>query len=322
MILQRYAIAMLVLFGLTWVPRGAWARCEIKPMALANVTFKSPIQLDWDAPPGTVIATSDLVVLSGSNKVICSPGPVSSGFESSFPANDQGDILGTKLSGGIVMRIKNAVTGVYLKAYPGESVDLVQDATLTLGTNFLVELIQNGVADTSTLDAGLLGWWRFDTGDGDFAAISFALSKPVNFTYPACTVNAPSNISLTLPPVSVAAFKGQGSTAKETPFKIGIYCPFAGPGSRTVTLRFESVANSDRTTGVIAPATEVGSAIGVGVQLLNSNHGPIEFNKRQNIGKTSQTNFDYTYFARYYQTGPAVTAGTVKATATLTLSYL
>lgn len=91
---------------------------------------------------------------------------------------------------------------------------------------------------------------------------------------------------------------------------------------KSVALQFESTAKDAGARGVISPSTEFGSAVGVGVQLLDSDRRPIEFGRQTVLGKAPNATFDLTYYARYYQTGPSLTAGTVKATATLTFSYL
>lgn len=322
MILQRYAIVLLVVMGLAWVPRGTWAGCYSTSSLGVAVTFQGPFQLDSESPTGKVIAVSDLVAIPGSNKVHCKPGKISNGFQSSFPGYDHDNIFGTRLSDAIVMRIKDADTGVYLNAYPGQPIEPSPGGYILRGTNFLVELVQQGVADTSLLEAGPLGSLKFGSNDGNFESIPFRLSQSVRLVFPACRVDAPSNISVQLPPVSVTEFKGEGSTKKATQIKIGITCPFLDPGGRKAMLVFESNAKSARVRGVLLPAAEVGSATGVGVQLLDDSQLPIEFDKPINIGKSARRTFDLTYSARYYQTGSFVTAGTVKATVTLTLKYL
>ncbi|MDO1528967.1 fimbrial protein [Fulvimonas sp. R45] len=140
-----------------------------------------------------------------------------------------------------------------------------------------------------------------------------------------CTVSNATggNVAVTLPDVPVSNFTAQGSTAGLTPFSLNLTgCPTT-PSGVVVGAAF-SGASIDGTTGAIKNATGAGNS-NVEVQMTNAGGTAVNLNTNPNpVNATISAGGTATlsYQAQYYQpTSTAVTAGTVAASVTYTLTY-
>jgi type 1 fimbria pilin len=169
------------------------------------------------------------------------------------------------------------------------------------------------IAVGSSLQGPLASFKAGATNSVVYAMINLAGS--LTFTAPACQVSTAS-VTVNLPTVTNQAFTGVDSVAGTTPFQIGLTCS----SGATVSITMDTATPVAGKPGVIAPSS--GSAGGVGVQVLDSSGvTPVQFGVAQTIGATPDGALSVSYFARYYQTGSAVSAGLLGATATFTLSY-
>lgn len=140
-----------------------------------------------------------------------------------------------------------------------------------------------------------------------------------------CTVSnaTAGNVAVTLPDVPASTFSAQGSVAGLTPFSLNLTgCPTT-PSGVVVGAAF-SGSNIDTTTGAIKNATGTGNS-NVEVQMTNASGTAINLNTNPNpVSATISSGGAATlsYQAQYYQpTATAVTAGTVTASVTYTLTY-
>ncbi|HUB88962.1 MAG TPA: fimbrial protein [Dyella sp.] len=154
------------------------------------------------------------------------------------------------------------------------------------------------------------------------ASSSFGSLKlnTVNVSMSTCNVAAGStNLSVTLPTVDVNALPTTGSVAGQKSFPIQYTCPSGWALYMTM-----STANPAAATGVILPSTSCAAgspATNVGIQLLQSNQQPVQFNTAQSVGNSPNGTLNLTYYAQYYATGSPIGAGQVCGTATFTMSY-
>jgi len=178
-----------------------------------------------------------------------------------------------------------------------------------------IELVKTGpIADGSSLQ-GSLANFKAGTNNNYIIDAVINLANRLTFTAPACQVST-TNVTVTLPTVTNQAFTGAGSVAGTTPFQIGLTCS----SGAVVRITLDTATPVAGKPGVIAPSS--GSAGGVGVQVLDSSGvTPVQFGIAQTIGATPNGALPVNYFARYYQTGSAVSAGLLGATATFTISY-
>ncbi len=144
--------------------------------------------------------------------------------------------------------------------------------------------------------------------------------NPVTLNMSTCSVSAgSSNLSVTLPTIVSNALPSVGAVAGETAFNIQYNCPSGWSLYMTM-----STSNPGSADGVIMPSATCSAgtpASNVGIQLLQSNQQPVQFNTAQSLGNSPKGTLTLTYDAQYYATGSPIGAGQVCGTATFTMSY-
>lgn len=200
-------------------------------------------------------------------------------------------------------------------------------------TRTRIEIVATGEPiGTGTLNASTIYAQTWISGTGGTippaGLYRVALQGNVQITRPTCTVSNPSALNLTLPDATLAALKG-GSAADVTATTLQVTCaatstaaPSLSISGTTVSGYPSTLANQDTTSA---------GAKGVGVRLWV--HDPVTGSFRlpemgvaekslgSAVGAVPTTTWSYRLGASYLQVAPAPTAGVVRATATLTLSY-
>lgn len=198
------------------------------------------------------------------------------------------------------------------------TVQLYQTGPTTPGTIASLTLLQIFETDTVATPPPFWGQTTYYSG----ASSSFGSLKlnKVDVTMSTCKIAAGSaNLSVTLPTVDVNALPTTGSVAGQKAFNIQYNCPSGWALYMTM-----STANPAAATGVIMPSTSCSGgtpASNVGIQLLQSNQQPVQFNTAQSVGNSPNGTLNLTYYAQYYATGSPIGAGQVCGTATFTMSY-
>jgi type 1 fimbria pilin len=310
----RHVFALLLVAMLSILPMVARASCQFISGTTSNVNISMPssvVTINPNAAVGTVLVSSAQFAPNTTSELSCNNTTRIGVMNviSSQPASGA-TIFPTGVP-GIGYRIPHPDTGSYLLAYSGDTVASGDyDLSITSG----IELVKTGtIANGAVVRAGTLGYWRYDN---NVRAENFNLIGSVTFVYPACTVNN-NVINVVLPTVSNTAFNGVGTTAGATAFNISLNC---SAGS-TLAIEFDTANASSVANSVIANSTGTGRAKNIGVQLVNQGFVPITFGSPAVVGTTPDGPYNLTYYARYYQTAAAPTAGTVSATATFTLTY-
>ncbi|GGY34447.1 hypothetical protein GCM10008098_29530 [Rhodanobacter panaciterrae] len=130
------------------------------------------------------------------------------------------------------------------------------------------------------------------------------------------------NVSVTLPAISASQLGTTGATGGMTPVPLNLTgCPASAP----VSISFSGTPATVSGTPSATVLASSGSALNVGVQLLDSSSSPapvdITGSVKTALGTTSPSgNLGVTYYAQYYATDVAG-PGIVNATATYTLTY-
>lgn len=184
-------------------------------------------------------------------------------------------------------------------------------ATVTLTGQF----IKTGNVTPGTVSSIQLAqfWWYIYGSTSSVGPLSILSLAPATIGVQACTVNTDSvNLAVVLPTVSTNALKASGNVAGRTPFNINLTCQAGANVSITM-----SPSTAGATTGTIA---NTGTATNVNVQLLDNTYNAVSFNTSKSVGAAPNGTLSLPYYAQYYATG-ATGAGSVKATATFTLTY-
>ena len=161
---------------------------------------------------------------------------------------------------------------------------------------------------------------------------STVLANAITIASSSCELQGNINKVVQLPTVMKSGFSGVGSTQGEQAFDLNLLCnggqnPTGYEEKNQISLDFDFPQDGTNTQVMANTAPNSTKANGVGVQLMwkyqNSNQVIRKGDKLQvgtvNSNQTVQYNIPLS--ARYYQTATNVTAGTVRAMATVTIQY-
>ncbi|MFM0203876.1 fimbrial protein [Paraburkholderia fungorum] len=184
--------------------------------------------------------------------------------------------------------------------------------------------IAPGASTLSTIPQIALTFRTSDGGTASWAKSPiYSGSATGTLTHATCSVSQP-NIYVPLATADTRAFAaGSGAVFAPTPFSLTFACSAGAKVSITLTDNVNPASRSNT-----LQLTADSSAKGIGIQVLNGS-GPVSFgadaatpgNTNQwLIGDSPNGQLQVPLTARYISTG-AVSAGTVKALATFTISY-
>lgn len=155
---------------------------------------------------------------------------------------------------------------------------------------------------------------------------STVLGSGVTVVSSSCEVDMGSrNIAVTFDSVSSSQFSGVGSTLSPREFDIQLNCTGPSLGEDVIALSFDYAPDASGADGVIRVDEGTSAASGIGVQLLDRrSDSPVSSGDLVEVGSLSGTSLrslSLPLEARYYQVGPSVGGGEVRATATFTIQY-
>ncbi|HVX03552.1 MAG TPA: fimbrial protein [Rhodanobacteraceae bacterium] len=326
------ALALLVLFCLSGVPRAAWATCWFTSGSATTVTFNAgTITLTPSTTVGTVLWTSNTAAPANPPVLACD-GNTNGGIVNTIagPPTSGNTVFPTGIP-GISYSLTHPDPSNLLAAYPDYPTD---SGTFNVASQ--LELIYTGPflpPNNSTL-TGQLSQWKVDICSRPILFLGFYLgcngtvspqpvetfniSATIRIQVPTCNVAAGSvNKTVTLPTATTLQFSSQ-PTAGKTPFSLQLTNCVSNLG---VFITLNSTNALSGVPGVIAPSG-AGFATGIGVQILEADGATaVPFGSPIDTGVTTSSNYNINFYAQYYKTGGTVSAGPVQAIATYTLNY-
>ncbi|SFM97204.1 fimbrial protein [Variovorax sp. OV329] len=308
--------------------QGAWAACfkwPTRQIQTVTVNMGTVCVKETDAV-GATIASSETMLVNSLNY-----------SQPWFQCYGSGQINFQTLQGSYIEGTNNVfnsnVRGIGIRLSfitPGNSTyfpgyaPYSQNTTVYFptGTLFKIELVKTEAATASGVLAQ--GLYAQIAGDGDGSpAVSISVpGNGVTIVSPTCAVDAGSkSLNVPLGQVPLNAFNGAGSTAGERGFNIKLNCVAGLNAQSTVQMQLDGIRSASNQAGVVNLSPDAGAATGVGIQLRDASNNAVQFGVPVAVGPAADLSYSVAYTARYYQTGPRVTAGPANGTATFTLSY-
>ncbi|MGO4504328.1 fimbrial protein [Dyella sp. 2YAF14] len=324
---HRAVWLLLVLPCLGFMPRyAAAATCSASPAGAAlsvagvTVTTGTPVGTKLGTP-GTIgitftcsgLATSDTATIQVGNLAPRDASDPPAGGGISFATNVPGIAL--VLTASPVQASDNSCLRCGPGSTPGWEAASMTKAQNSTTVTLTGQFMKTGAVTAGTVSSIQLAqfWWYIYGSTNSVGPLSTLTLNSAAIAVQACSVNTDStNLTVTLPTVSTQALKTNGAVAGRTPFKINLTCQSGANVSITMIPSTAGVA-----TGTIANS---GTAANVNVQLLDGTFNPVTFNTSKSLGAAPNGTLSLPYYAQYYATG-AVGAGSVKATATFTMTY-
>lgn len=324
----------LLFISMVIAPSSAWATCWFTSGAATTVTFNAgTITLTPSTTLNKVLWTSNTANPANPPVLTCdgnTNGGIVNTIAASTPVNGDSTLIPTGIP-GISYRLLHPDASSALALYPSNPTD---SGTFSIASN--LQLVYTGPyrpPNNSTL-SGQLSQWKIDICNnpniffgyrgcnGSVAprpVETFNINATILIQVPTCNISSGSvSKTVTLPNISTSQLSGTSSTAGTTPFSLQLTdCP----NNLGVVITLDTSSPQPSTTGVIAPSG-TGYAGGIGVQIVNANGTtPVTFGTPIDTGTTTASNYTINLYARYYQTGATISAGSVKGVATYTLNY-
>ncbi|HEV2620882.1 MAG TPA: fimbrial protein [Frateuria sp.] len=325
-----------LLFGMAIVPGMAHATCGFASGAATTVTFNAgTITLTPSTQLNTVLWTSNTAAPANPPVLACdgnTNGGIVNTIAASTPVNGDNTLIPTGIP-GISYRLLHPDASTLLALYPNYP---TSSGTFNVSSN--LQLVYTGpyLPPSNATLTGQLSQWKIDVCSSPLifgyyyfgcngsvspqAVETFNINANIVIQVPTCNVDPGSvNKVVALPSINAVQLSGQGTTAGSTPFSLQLTnCPT----NLGVFVTLSTANPQPSATGVIAPTTGSGYAGGVGVQILKADGTTaVTFDTPFGTGTTSSGSYVINLYARYYQTGATVSAGTVKGIATYTLNY-
>ncbi len=277
-----------------------------------NFTLPSTITIPFTLTTNAVIGSPVSATPSNPPKVTCTYGTPYGvqNLVGGAPTGGSNYIYPTSVSGLGYQLIHANNPSSFMGPYPTYT---TTGGTSTYSVGSTLQLVQTGpIANGSVLPAGTFANWQW----GSIVPEYFVLTNSITFVASACNVSSTS-LNVTLPTVATSAFSGKDSTAGPTPFNITMTCP----SGSTATLAIMFTASSGVPAGYNNVLMNTGSATGLGVELRDGSANTVVFGNTTVVGTTPSGALSIPYTARYHAISNTITAGSVAATATFTLSY-
>lgn len=291
---------------------GNWNNPSYYTSSPVNFTLPSTIAIPFNLAANAVIGTPVSATPSNPPDVTCTHGTTYGvqNLVGDAPTGGSNYIYPTSVAGLGYQLIHANDTSSFMGPYP---IYTAKSGRSTYSVGTTLQLVQTGpIANGSVLPAGTFAKWQW----GSIVPEYFVLTDSVTFVASACNVS-PTSLNVALPTVSANAFSGKDSTTGATPFTIAANCPSGSTATLTITF----AASSGVPAGYNNVLKSTGSATGLGVELRDGSGNTVVFDNPMDAGTTPSGALSIPYTARYHAVSNTVTAGSVAATATFTLSY-
>lgn len=252
-----------------------------------------------------------------------------------YPLSPLGDsIYSTNIPGIGIRLYREAETNSTFSGYYPYSRSVTPGVRYNLDQGyFVVEIIKTATQTGSgTLVPGRYSTYYLTGHSTQPFLTSTVYGNAITIASSSCELQGDINKVVTLPTVMKSGFKGVGSTQGPQSFDLNILCtggvnPTGYEEKNLISLSFDYQQDGTNNAVMANTAPIATRANGVGVQLLlnyNNNNQIIKKGDKVALGTVSSNQnvqYNIPMTAQYYQTANTVTAGTVRAMATVTIQY-
>lgn len=321
------ALGLILLFG----AQGAWTACTVTPGYVEKVVNMEMgrVVIPNNLPVGARIAPEKLfpLPLTGTtNKPwTCSGGGNAKGVMlqgSELIGFSEPKVFTTNVA-GVGIRLSRYFNGTTSEYYPHDRSTTGDFGDFNANSRFKVELFKTAdVTGNGPLAQGTYTQY-YSLADSRSVLTTILSGVGITIITPSCSVDTGSrNISVEFGKVPQNNFKGKGSTTGDRNFNIKLNCKAGQNAQNTVLLRMDAQQDPSNEQGVLrVTQMGVGTAGGVGIQVIDGKKVPVKFGDAVEVGPSKEGDYVLPYTARYYQTGDVVTPGSANGTATFTLDY-
>lgn len=286
---------------------------------------------------GTILAKATFPINPNGSSLSCnsSSDTITAALTQNYPISAIGNsVYSTNIPGIGIRLYREAENATNFSGYYPYSRTLTRNQTYTLAQGyFVVEIIKTAATTGSgTLVPGRYSSYYVTGQSSKPSLTSTVYGNAITIASSSCQLQGDINKVVQLPTVNKSGFTGVGSTQGEQAFDLNILCnggenPTGYEEKNVISLSFDYTPEGTNTQVLSNTAPNANKANGVGVQLLwnyqNKNQVIATGDKLEigTINSNQSLQYNVPLTARYYQTATNVTAGTVRAMATVTIQY-
>ncbi|MCG9494165.1 fimbrial protein [Acinetobacter pittii] len=288
-------------------------------------------------PVGTILRKATFPINPNGSRLRCtsSSDALIAELNQGYPLSPVGDsIYSTNIPGIGIRLYREAENATNFSGYYPYRRNVTANTIYTLAQGyFVVEIVKTAEQTGSgTLTPGLYSKY-YATGLGATPFLTSTVNgNAITIASSSCEIQGNINKVVQLPTVMTAGFTGVGSTQGEQTFDMNILCngginPTGYEEKNLISVSYDFTQDGTNNQVLANTATTSEKANGVGVQLLWNYQNKNEVIKKGDklalgtLSSNQTIQYNVPMTARYYQTEANVTAGKVRAMATVTIEY-
>jgi type 1 fimbria pilin len=179
-----------------------------------------------------------------------------------------------------------------------------------------------------SLASGPYTTYDYTMGNSPLLTTSFS-ANALTIVSPSCLVAGGNNQNVDIGNIHLNQLSSKGCSAGGRSFPLELQCSggVSLSESTNINMTFDGTLATGTTTAQGVLINKAGGeqvAQGVGVQILNSDHTPLEMGTSQRIGQLNNCQIHYInlkYFARFYQYLDSISAGEVRGHLVFNIDY-
>jgi len=288
-------------------------------------------------PVGMVLRKATFPITDNGSRAKCTSysDTITAALTQGYPLSPLGNnIYSTNIPGIGIRLYREAENATNFSGYYPYTRSLTPSTYYTLASGYFVVEIVKTAAQTGSgaLVPGLYSRYYVSGYMNRPFLTSTVNGDAITIASSSCEIQGNINKVVQLPTVTKAGFKGVGSTQGEQTFDMNILCngginPTGYEEKNVISLSYDFTQDGTNSQVLANTAAASEKANGVGVQLLwnyQNKNQVIKKGDKLALGTLSSNQtlqYNVPMTARYYQTATNVTAGKVRAMATVTIQY-
>lgn len=338
--MKKTLISAAVLTGSLSLYTEAYATCtQIQPFTTLDISMAvGRVVVRPSDAIGKVLVKKTFPINTNGAQYNCDKngGTLEAVLTQNYPLSPSGgdSVYSTNIPGIGIRLYREAEKAANFSGYYPYARATAKNSTYSLADGyFVVEIIKTEKnTGSGTLVPGLYSRYNIEGLSATPWLTSTVYGNAITIASSSCEIQGNINRTIELPTVNTTGFKGVGSTQGEQPFDMNILCnggknPTGYEEKNQISLTYDYLAedNSNNVLQNTAPVVE--KAKGVAIQLLWNYQGKNDVIKKGDklvlgtLNSGSSITYNVPMAARYYQSATKMSAGKVRAQATVMINY-
>ncbi|WP_139853199.1 fimbrial protein [Acinetobacter pullicarnis] len=338
--MKKTLISAVVLAGSLGLYTEAYATCtQIQPFTTLDISMAvGRVVVRPSDAIGKVLVKRTFPINTNGSQYNCdkSGGTLEAVLTQNYPLSPSGgdSVYSTNIPGIGIRLYREAINASNFSGYYPYARPTATNTNYFLADGyFVVEIIKTAAETGSgTLVPGRYSRYNIKGSSTTPWLTSTVYGNAITIASSSCEIQGSINRTIVLPTVNTAGFKGVGSTQGEQPFDMNILCnggknPTGYEEKNQISLTYDYSTEGSNNSVLQNTAPVAEKAKGVAIQLLWNYQGKNDVIKKGDklvlgtLNSGTSITYNVPMTARYYQSAAKMTAGKVKAQATMMINY-